>query len=407
MPRKSILIFIGVFIVVNFFWGFLGISSIFLTLSFYGLLGFCGVQLINLFKIEQSKKLNYKLFVIVLLVGLFTVELVLRFGTKSYLSRGERNGDFFYNSPYKQLRLDYFKRKYVIKQHDCQLRIHAPGTSEFIKRHEFNYRHQFNSLGLRGKEPKQDTSVYTILCVGDSFTEGEGAPADSTWPVLFEQLLLTSHPTVNIQCLNAGVSGSDPFYEYLLVERKLLNYRPKMVIVSINQSDIYDAIVRGGFERFDARGGLVYQQGPWWEIFYQFSYIFRNITHSVFKLNMQLMTDDQYEAEVAKAINKIEHCIYQKFKQLSLRKHFRLVVVLHALQYELEQEQSALKPLVQSFKNDSSITIINLHDALIERHKKQAIAYNTLYWPIDMHHTPTGYALWAEVLKEKLGNKIP
>jgi hypothetical protein len=180
-----------------------------------------------------------------------------------------------------------------------------------------------------------------------------------------------------------------------------------MVIVAINQSDIYDVITRGAFERFKPDGGMAFVQGPWWEFFYQFSFIFRNMAHSLFHVNMQLMTDERYGNEVKKATEKIRRIVQEDFKRLSAQKHFKLVVVLHPMQYELDQQAFNLEPLWEAFGKDTSFTTVNLYNEIREKKEAMGYAYGSLYWKTDMHHNSKGYKLWADLLIGQLRDKIP
>jgi len=78
-------------------------------------------------------------------------------------------------------------------------------------RSEFDYSYTANSLGLREVEfsVEKPDSLCRLLFLGDSFTEGVGTPYDSTYPRFFGNLLKESYN--NIQTINAGISGSDPF----------------------------------------------------------------------------------------------------------------------------------------------------------------------------------------------------
>ncbi|MCO5247754.1 MAG: hypothetical protein M9887_02225 [Chitinophagales bacterium] len=43
----------------------------------------------------------------------------------------------------------------------------------------------------------------------------------------------------NIEVLNAGKRGSDPFFNFKLLEDKLIEYQPDMVIQSFTANDYY------------------------------------------------------------------------------------------------------------------------------------------------------------------------
>ncbi|HPW67741.1 MAG TPA: hypothetical protein PLS84_11770 [Salinivirgaceae bacterium] len=401
MLRKTILTVIWIFVTLNIILGLLGISSILLTVSVYFSVWLVVKMLIDRFFIKTDQNKNYQLLLATIIISLFLTEVALKYVAKANLTYSEKNGDFFYNSMYKQRILENFGRRYILRQNDIQISTHPANSIDYLRKPEFAYTHTFNSLGLRDKEPILDTSIVTIIGLGDSFTEGVGSPQDSTWLKLLEGNIKRLYPNKKMQTLNAGVNGSDPIAEYLLLERQLIRYNPKIVIVCINNSDISDVIVRGGNERF-TNGTVKYSDGPWWEFFYSYSYIFRSIIHSFFNLNYLLLTDKQNEIENKIAIEKLKESINTEYKNLAKKYSFKLVVVLHPMQWELEQKKFMLKDLSSEFKKDTSILTINLYNEYYGFQKNSQYNFNDLYWQTDLHHNSTGYMLWADILTHKI-----
>ncbi len=351
---------------------------------------------------NETTKTNNKIFVTATLVLLFLIELTLKYGLKTYCSYNEVNGSFFYSSPYKQHQLKDLQNLFKSTSYNPQLKIHEPNSAYRLSKKEYQYEHKYNSLGLRGKEPVTDTCLNTVIALGDSFTEGEGTPSDSTWPALLQKKLSLELCPKKIQCINAGCSGSDPFFEFLLLKKNLLGFKPKIVLLSINQSDIYDVVLRGGFERFTSNGKITLKERPWWEFFYQFSFIIRHIVHDIFKINRQLMSDKTYRDEVKVALDKLQQCVVSDFKNLAIDNKFELIVILHPMQYELENNSFNLDPLFYSLKKDKLITTINLKEEFNILKSKFQFQYSTLYWQNDMHHNSKGYQLWATIMAEKI-----
>jgi len=336
-----------------------------------------------------------------LVASLSLSEVILKYVVKSNLSYSERNGAFFYRSMYKQRKLENFSRRYVFKQEDFQISTHPANSSEYVRKPEFSYIHNFNSLGLRDKEPVLDSNLRTIIGLGDSFTEGVGSPQDSTWLKLMEGNLNRLDQNLKIQTINGGYIGSDPIAEFILLERKLIKYMPEIVIVCINNSDISDLIVRGGKERFNNRI-VKYQTGPWWEFFYSYSYIFRSIAHSIFNVNYLLLTNKQYEIEKDLAIKKLKEIICQDYKDLAKKHSFKLAVILHPMQHELEQKDFVLDDLYLELKKDSTLLTINLYNEYYAFQKDNENNFMDLYWPKDLHHNSSGYKLWADIVSDKI-----
>jgi hypothetical protein len=226
------------------------ISILLLTLiSIISVLGFLEV------KYSDSRQLfiNLKTLTFSIAGALFLAELMLRFFyTKEFDSYGERNGSKTYHSCYNTYiaPLDsYGGHRFYINQ---------PLSTDDFNKPEFHYLHKYNSLGLRDKEFTTNKKPHEvrILGVGDSFTEGVGTCADSTWLKQLEYMLNSSGKDIYYTTMNGGVHGSDLFFSYDLFTRCLLQYKPDLVILNLNSTDIGDVISRGCSERFDTQGNF-------------------------------------------------------------------------------------------------------------------------------------------------------
>jgi hypothetical protein len=110
--------------------------------------------------------------------------------------------------------------------------------------------------------------------------------------------------------MNCGMAGSDPFFEYVLLRDKLLKYKPDVVVVMINESDINDVVSWGGFDRFRP-DGLVGRRsgGPWWEFIYADSYLFRLFIKKAFVLDDMFYTTGQRAELRSMAIKELNLCM--------------------------------------------------------------------------------------------------
>jgi lysophospholipase L1-like esterase len=181
---------------------------------------------------------------------LFIVDCALKYGFRLNLSYQEKNGGIFYASPYFQNKI---KNKLGLLGPNPDVlykREEDAGTSRIEEKKEFSYIHRFNSFGLRGKEPDNSPDTYKILALGDSFTEGVGAPEDSTWIHILAQKIAESR-SKKVTYLNGGLSGSDPFLSFRIMKEVTKKYKPDLVVLMMNSSDISDYYNVGGKERFD------------------------------------------------------------------------------------------------------------------------------------------------------------
>ena len=405
MSRKVLntiaLVIVLLLAIINLILGFWGVSSILLTITIYGLSISVGLFGIKWLPINDSLSSNLKLSFLSLMISLFAGELGLKYFFKKNLQKEELEGGFFYSNPYGGQQINYLARKYILGLDDPNLINAPPNSTERIGETEFVYTHKYNSLGLRGREYSKDPNKVNIATLGDSYTEGIGTPEDSTWSNILESKLMEKqigekHPK-SFQVLNGGISGSDPFAGYFILKKLLLKYHPRIVIISINQTDITDVIRQGGFERNEYSPNC-----PWWTRIYQFSYIFRAIIHTFHSVNWLLLTESEYQHEEAEALRKIENCIRNEFLGLSKKNDFQLIVVLHPLLSELESNQFILTKLEDKLKKYPEIKVVNLFRVYKSVNEEKKIPYKNFYWPQDGHNNSFGYYIWAEFLANEI-----
>ncbi len=114
-----------------------------------------------------------------------------------------------------------------------------------------------NSLGLKDREieVKKPSSVFRVLMLGDSFTEGIGLPTDQTPAKIAERLL-----TEMTQCrghyeiVNAGVTSYSPILEYLWLKQLAPRLTPDLVVLNFDMTDFHDDWIRTSLARFDSHG---------------------------------------------------------------------------------------------------------------------------------------------------------
>ncbi|MFT5165481.1 MAG: hypothetical protein ACI8P3_000708 [Saprospiraceae bacterium] len=250
----------------------------------------------------KENLVNARLFIISTILFLFLGELSLWYVFKLGLSYKEKNANFYYVSP-------FVSTKHILATSRF---THLPNTTRLRVRPEFLYTDHFNSLGLREREISDvllGSQDVRILALGDSFTEGTGAHQDSTWLRLLEHHLQFQSPGKKILTINGGIAGSDPIFDYRRLTETFLPLKPDLVILSINNSDIFEISLRGGFERY--RLGHVVNRPPWWELFFASSLIFRGLTHAVFGYNLDLIKPSkkqrQFQEDKLHIIEAIDH----------------------------------------------------------------------------------------------------
>ena len=98
-----------------------------------------------------------------------------------------------------------------------------------------------NSLGFRGEEfsPEKPDNVYRIFMLGGSTMFGHGATSDQTTiPGYVQEFFQTYDVEFKIEIINGGIQGADSYTETKIIENKLINFSPDMVIIYDGWNDL-------------------------------------------------------------------------------------------------------------------------------------------------------------------------
>jgi hypothetical protein len=335
-------------------------------------------------------KPNYKRILFQVIFTIIGVEIVLRiFGVRDTYMEKVRLGYVSYYGQTEPTWYHTWPPDKPVKYNEPEIKCSFPGSS----------------LGLREREiplAKND-SVKRLFFVGDSFTEGAGVEYPYAMPRYFEKKLDSA--AIKAEVFNAGVSGSDPFFEYILLRDKLMPLHPDMVILCINSSDIQDYILRGGMERFNPNGTTVFHKGPWWEPIYHYSRIFRLFVHYVLQYDSTLVKRSQLKSKTAEAELSIQKCLYQT-QRLCQANNVKFICVLNPVPRELKKRTVArdIEDLVPMISPDS-LQFINLYpDFRTVMNEANWLAYSL---KINGHYNRVGYNLFSDLLFDEINKKYP
>lgn len=285
---------------------------------------------------------------------------------------------------------------------------HTWDPNQLVKRdyQEFRYEFKANSLGLREKEftLNKNKNTFRILTIGDSFTEGLGAPNDSVISVQLSRLL-NRDSTLNYEVLNAGIAGSDVFFCYQLFKNKLLEFDFDLVLLIVNSSDVNDVILCGGNERFLDDGTTAFKKAPSLLTLYKYSHVCRAIFHTL-GYNYLLLSPKQQKQETEIAINKISKCI-TSFDSLSHANNVKFLTVLHAFPNEYKFGYNTTDDIrkVIPYLDSRDISYIVLHEVMAKYFNSSNI--NSFSWPIDGHYNGKGYQIMSKCIFEEINRKYP
>jgi len=304
-----------------------------------------------------------------------------------------------YTENYSEARNDHYN---FICHGSYQDTLHvwpANDTHEIGNRVDFVYSRRTNSLGLSDREWQKNKpdSIFRIVALGDSFTEGDGAPADSSWPKLLEQQLLQEGKAVEV--FNAGVCGSDPFQSLMLLKYRLLDYRPDLVIVTIAMQDLLEDIaIKGGMERFNPKLG---RRLKLFELVYAYSHIARLIYNRVLGYSWVLIRESSPEF-MKKMTKKHIPELFEEFARETPDADLVFVLYPHQLQTEQGYQKRLEEALYKNAKANN-IKILDLRSCYQNYIDASGRPTNRFWWKNDGHHNSDGYVMMAHCIGQKLG----
>lgn len=307
------------------------------------------------------------------------------------------------NKEYMETRAGYFQSPYL---HDSMNYYHTnyPHVTKSLSTPEYSFARSYNSLGYSGADwdTAKPAHVRRIFTLGDSFTEGDGAAADSSYPALLEDILLQNGRAVEV--MNAGLCGSDPVFSYKTIADRLLVFLPDVVVVTVHENDIYyDLPIRGGLERFVNDSILHYKPAPAWEPLYALSYLSRLGFHLLDK-NLSVPVADKARPAHNRATAQLLTDLFSRLDSLGGVHGFEVVVVQLPLHKEIEtppymfdfaQWQKTIAPL----PHVSVLDLYPCYAATVAKDQKPLSAY---FWKNDGHHNATGYRMMAHCLAQHL-----
>lgn len=312
-------------------------------------------------------------------------EIILRFNSTLY-THNDRVGEHLYLSVYTLFTQNHYHH-------------YNPGINFTLTTNEFSYLHRINSLGLRNDEiPKGGklNNECRIVAIGDSFTEGVGASQDSTWPALLENKLNAGNHEMDFRVINAGISGSDPLFGYVLLKDKLMNFNPDVVLYTFNCSDIDDVVIRGGIERFIADGTTAFRKGPYWECLYAISYTARLIVNNLLNYTPLLISREKEAFLKNKSLASLYLCS-RAFQELENAGNFKTVCIIHPYPNDfVSGKKFNLRPLLDSYGKHFPPATINLYNYFSDSVKMDSMNVYDYYWKNDRHHNGRGYNAFAE-----------
>lgn len=271
-----------------------------------------------------------------------------------------------------------------------------PNSKHMLRASEFSYPRTTNSLGYSDIEPRlnKDTNEIRIMTIGDSFTEGDGAPFDSSYPQLLKSIIQSNHPSANLSLINAGACGSDLYYDYTAYKLGLEKYKPDVVFFMVSTSDLKDIFCRGGKERFKPDGTVSYKKAPWPEPIVAVSVVSRILFIPFY--NRGFIPRWGYKKQLASEIERITR-LMQELNDMAKASGSRIVILLKPEIQECRagKYEPDYTPIIEAGDILSNVRVCNLLSYYNNSNACGDNAYK-YYWRINKHHNSNGYKLMAE-----------
>lgn len=274
--------------------------------------------------------------------------------------------------------------------------IDPPNAKKIITCEEFNFERYTNTLGYSDFEIMPEDSADSgirVLCMGDSFTEGDGASFEECY---VSQLRMRYLKFPDYYVFNAGKCGSDPFFNFVNYRDILSKYNFDIIIQMVHSNDVEtDYEIRGGLERFDnyyTRGEK--QNLEFSDYISYISYVGRVFVN--FKNILHLNSNEDYVSSF--------NNLFKSYYDLTEANGVKLVVIAFPDKHEIEGGYSQEFSIVlESLKSNNRYCVIDLfpyYRRFFNENKDYFI--KSYWWEEDGHHNNKGYEMMSRCLYQAL-----
>jgi lysophospholipase L1-like esterase len=143
------------------------------------------------------------------------------------------------NRPNIQRRyIDFFSPTHSEKERTAILRRFLPQSPDSLKGNP-TWEISLNSEGFRDVEMRRQkpSSVFRIICLGDSWTFGWNAGSTQSYPPQLQDLLQREFPEANFEVFNLGVAGYSSFHGLRQLNTRVLDLNPDVVVVALAMNE--------------------------------------------------------------------------------------------------------------------------------------------------------------------------
>jgi lysophospholipase L1-like esterase len=298
------------------------------------------------------------------------------------------------------------------------LRINEPNAVYRHKSADVTVWFRINSQGMRADREfarEKPPGVKRIVSLGDSFTMGYEVANEETFSSLLERDLRAKG--LNVEVINAGVSGYSNAEECLYLERELLSYSPDLVIVSFYANDLDDNVRSGLFglehgvlvptaQSYVPGGGLgdFLNTNPVFNFLSGYSNAFSLIKETAtLALRKRMVAENVGEAgaEAQAFEGKLAAAIFERISGTTRAKGIPLVIQSIPMFDDEKSELIDVFPLQEFDVRRPGLYYLSAKAAL-----DPYVSKELLYWKRSHRHwTPLAHRLDAEALADLIVNQ--
>ncbi len=301
---------------------------------------------------------------------------------------------------YSETRSNQYQSLFGYSSNDSLHINYKPNAVHYLKSPEFSYQRITNSHRFSDAEFYRDPSKILIQTYGDSFTEGDGAPADSSYPAILRTLLGDGFTVQNY-----GICGNDPGFYVTQFCKVGSAFKPDVIVLCYGTGDfVVDVMSRGGLERF-VEGGWQTRKGPWWEVFYAMSHVSRLFFHAAgIHYNHFFMTKTEKERQL-KALEPKWNEMFVEIARLAEQHNTKVLLFKKPERSEIDLNQydydmSFFDSLVVNYPEFHHVDLLPAYRERVQIGNGGTTA--DYYWLKDRHHSPRGYAVMAQLVEDAL-----
>jgi len=310
---------------------------------------------------------------------------------------------------YTENRSGWYQSSYQKNMED-PLRVHRYYKEFWMQTPEYRFHRTVNSHGFADDEflPKQEGEIL-IQTYGDSFTEGDGAPADSSYPALLRGMFAERDmPHVKVQ--NFGFSGNDPGFYWRQFKDVGISMNPNLIVISYCSLDFTcDFLTRGGLGRFHDDGWSALP-GPWWEFIYANSHVFRWFARMLFGIDETgfLLTPEQQKQRLSELESHWNE-VFRSIAELAEEQDIAVLLVKKPERSEIAHKayQFDFSFFDNEVQSSEMLQHFDLLEYYVQNRRLTADSTSRFYWVNDGHHNPRGYYLMAEGVFQALLYHFP